>query len=203
MTLPASSLLAQGIGIPVAAGGTGVPLPHGTIDATGAHAGVTLYPDEVALLQQRTIEYNEAIESFPPNVVVDMYSIFNEIRAHGYHIGGLTLTTSFVTGGIFSYDGVHPSTIGYTIIADAFIQALNESGETQFPSPDLSRVLFTPNVPEPEGSIRGGGPWGYTFETWRQVLEQTMPKSMAVSLPSLSPERGNGGRGSRVVGPRD
>ncbi len=30
VTLPASQLLAQGIGIPVAAGGTGQPLPNGT-----------------------------------------------------------------------------------------------------------------------------------------------------------------------------
>ncbi len=202
VTLPASSLLAQGIGIPVAAGGTGLPLPHGHIDATGAHAGVTLYPDEVAFLQQRVVEYNQVIASFDPIIVVDIYAIFNDIRARGFHIGGLTLTTTFVTGGIFSYDGVHPSTIGYTVIADEFIKALNLSGGAAIPRPDFSEVLFTPNVPAPTGSVRGGGPWGYNFELWRQVLTQTMP-NMAVSLPSLAPERPTGNRGTRTVGPRD
>ena len=51
MNLPASSLLGQGIGIPVAAGGTGLPLPHGFFDASGdRQPGVVLYPDDVALL---------------------------------------------------------------------------------------------------------------------------------------------------------
>jgi lysophospholipase L1-like esterase len=42
VTLGASSLLAQGIGIPLEAGGTGLPLPEGSVDATGLHAGVIL-----------------------------------------------------------------------------------------------------------------------------------------------------------------
>jgi hypothetical protein len=205
VTLPASALLAQGIGIPVAAGGTGQPLPHGFIDASGAHGGVTLYPDEVAFLQQRVVDYNQAIASFDPIIVVDIYSILNDVRAHGYHVGGLTLTSTYVTGGIFSYDGVHPSTIGYTLIADEFVKAINANapGGAQIPRPDFSTALFTPNVPTPAGSVRGGGPWGYNFDIWRQVLSQTMPQSMAVFLPSLSPERSSGAGRTRVVGPRD
>ena len=39
VNLPASTLLGQGVGIPVAAGGTGIPLPHGSVDQTGAHPG--------------------------------------------------------------------------------------------------------------------------------------------------------------------
>ena len=202
VTLPASALLAQRIGVPVAAGGTGLPLPHGHIDATGAHAGVTLYPDEVALLQQRIVDFNEAISSFDPVVLLDVYGIFNDIRAHGYHIGGLTLTSTFVTGGIFSYDGVHPSTIGYTLITDEFVRVLNASGGVQIGRPDFTSALFTPNVPTPAGSVRGGGPWGYNFDIWRQVLSQTMPQ-MTVQLPSVSSERENGGRGTRTLGPRD
>jgi lysophospholipase L1-like esterase len=200
VTLPASSLLGQGIGVPVAAGGTGAPLPHGFIDATGLHAGVTLYPDEVALLQERVIQYNDAIESFPPITVVDVYGIFNDIRAHGYHVGGIDLTPAFISGGIFSYDGVHPSTIGYTIIADAFIQAMNEAvGQDQFPRPDFSEVLFTPNVPATGGNLRVGGPWGYTFETWREVLSKTLREAAAVTLPGLSRGIGDRETGTRTV----
>jgi hypothetical protein len=202
VTLPASALLAQRIGIPTAAGGTGLPLPHGHIDGSGAHAGVTLYPDEVALLQQRVVDFNEAIASFPPVIIVDIYGIFNDIRAHGYHVGGLTLTSTFVTGGIFSYDGVHPSTIGYTLITDEFVKALNAGGGVQIERPDFTSALFTPNVPAPSGSVRGGGPWGYNFDLWRQVLSQTMPQ-MTVQLPSASSERESGGRGTRALGPRD
>ena len=205
VTLPASALLAEGKGIPVAAGGTGEPLPHGFVDATGPHAGVTLYPDEVALLQQRVVDFNQAIASFDPIIVVDIYSIFNDIRAHGYHVGGLTLTSTFVTGGIFSFDGVHPSTIGYTLVTDEFVKAINANapGNVPIPRPNFSAALFTPNVPTPAGSVRGGGPWGYNFDIWRQVLAQTMPKGMTVSLPSLSPGLDTRRPATRVVGPRD
>ena len=40
VTLPASSLLAQGIGVPTALGGTGLPLPDGKLTAQGLEAGV-------------------------------------------------------------------------------------------------------------------------------------------------------------------
>lgn len=198
VTLPASSLLAQRIGIPVAAGGTGLPLPHGRIDATGLHSGVTLYPDEVALLIERTSQFNDVIRTAVGfGTLVDINSAFNDVWANGYHIGGITLTASFLTGGIFSYDGVHPSTIGYAIIADEFVKAMT-TPDARYPRPDLFGALFTPNVPAPAGAAaRDGGPWGYTFEIWQQLLAQTLPKSMNVTLPSLSPREG--GRGTRTV----
>jgi hypothetical protein len=187
VNLPASSLLAQGVGVPVAAGGTGLPLPHGFIDATGPHAGVVLYPDEVALLQQRTGQYNAIISGSGAAVVLDSFTRFNEIAATGYDIGGIHLTTSFLTGGIFSYDGVHPSTIGYTIVTSEFIKAINAQAGRAFPQPDFAGNLFTPNPPNPgSGSLRSGGPWGYTFDMWRDVLASVRPeRSAALELPTV------------------
>ncbi len=187
VNLPASSLLGQGVGIPVAAGGTGLPLPHGYIDATGPHAGVVLYPDEVALLEQRTAEYNSVIASSASGAtLVDTNARFNEIKAEGFEIGGITLTTSFLTGGIFSYDGVHPSTIGYTIVADEFIKAMNAQGTVTYPRPNFSDVLFTPNVPATGASVQNGGPWSYSFGTWRDVLASVSPSAASITLPSIS-----------------
>lgn len=188
VNLPASALLGQGIGIPVVAGGTGLPLPHGSIDATGAHPGVTLYPDEIALLQQRTAEYNSVIASSSGGaVLVDTNARFTEIRAHGYHIGGITLTTSFLTGGIFSFDGVHPSTIGYTIVADEFINAINDQTGSSFRHPNFSAALFTPNPPDPGtgADLQNGGPWSYTFDMWKDVMGSTVsPRVMKVIMPT-------------------
>jgi hypothetical protein len=186
VNLPASSLLGQGVGIPVAAGGLGLPLPHGHIDGTGPHAGVVLYPDEVALLLQRTAEYNSVIaSSASAATLVDTNTRFNEIRAEGFEIGGITLTTSFLTGGIFSYDGVHPSSIGYTIVADEFIKAMNAQGTTTYRRPNFSDVLFTPNVPVTGASVQNGGPWSYSFEMWRDVLATVSPNAASIVLPAL------------------
>ena len=188
VNLPASSLLAQGVGIPVAAGGTGLPLPHGSIDANGAHPGVVLYPDDIALLQEREGQYNSVIaNSSGDAVLVDTHARFNEISQRGYSLGGITLTTSFLTGGIFSYDGVHPSTIGYTIVASEFINAINAQTSSSFRQPDFATALYTPNPPDPGtgGNLVAGGPWHYTFDMWKDVMASTVsPRVMQVTMPS-------------------
>jgi hypothetical protein len=204
VNLPASSLLAQGVGIPVAAGGTGLPLPHGHIDGTGPHAGVVLYPDEVALLLQRTAEYNSVIASSASGAtLVDSNARFNEIKAEGFEIGGITLTTKFVTGGIFSYDGVHPSTIGYTIVADEFIKAMNAQGTVTYARPNFSDVLFTPNVPATGSAVQNGGAWNYSFDMWRDVLASVSTRAASIALPSFPAApvvpAGPGGRPTRSV----
>jgi hypothetical protein len=192
VNLPASSLLAMGQGIPKYAGGLGTPLPHGSFDSTGPHAGVILYPDDIALLQSRTAEYNEVIATSSRNAVqVDANGILGEIAVVGYDIGGIHLSTDFLTGGIFSYDGVHPSTIGYTIIADKFIQAINDQTGSDFPRPNYSNVLFTPNVPPASvtGSVTGG-PWNFTYEMWSNVLNSTVsPRLKRVQLPPIPAAR--------------
>jgi lysophospholipase L1-like esterase len=171
VNLPASAQLALGVGIPVAAGGTGLPLPHGHfVPPATVVPGVVLYPDEVALLQDRVDAYNGVIASLAAGApLVDIHSFFQDVVAHGYEIGGITLTTSFVTGGIFSYDGVHPSSAGYGIVADQFALALQQAG-IDVPRPDLSGILFEPNVPAPAGAVADGGIWGYSPRTWREAM---------------------------------
>ena len=212
VNLPASSLLGQGVGIPVAAGGTGLPLPHGSVDQTGPHPGVVLYPDDIALLQQRTAEYNSVIASSSNGaVLVDTNARFTDIAQHGYKIGGIELTTSFLTGGIFSYDGVHPSTIGYTIVASEFINAINDQTGSSYRQPNFATALYTPNPPDPGtgGNLQAGGPWHYTFDMWRDVLGSTVsPRVMRVTVPAapiapaprMVPATPNVDRPTRTVG---
>jgi hypothetical protein len=210
VNLTASSLLGHGTGVPTAAGGTGLPLPVGSIDNTGPHAGVLLYPDMVALLEQRTAEYNSVIAASATTAgatLVDVNARYKEIKAEGFEIGGITLTTSYLSGGIFSYDGIHPSSIGYMIVADAFIQALNEQGTVTYARPNFSDILFTPNVPDTGASVTtGGGPWGYTFDMWRNLLSNVSTQAASIALPAV-PEGpmaplGPSGRGTRTVSRR-
>ena len=194
VNLPASSLLAAGYGIPTALcdptlPGCGLPLPHGSFDGVSPPSpGVVLYPDDIALLQQRTSEYNSVIaNSSGDAVLVDTNARFNEISQHGYSIGGISLTTAFLTGGIFSFDGVHPSTIGYTIVASEFINAINDQTGSSYRQPDFATALFTPNPPDPGtgGNLQAGGPWHYTFDMWKDVMGSTVSsRVMRVALPA-------------------
>jgi hypothetical protein len=123
VTLGASYLIAQGIGIPAAAGGTGLPLPEGSIQADGLHAGVILRAGEIALLQSRTNELNDIIKAVAAQFgaqVVDIHAIFAALGANGYVVGGIKLTPDFLTGGLLSYDGIHPQRLGYAIVANDF-----------------------------------------------------------------------------------
>ncbi len=187
--LPASTLLAGGIGIPTALGGTGQPLPHGTFTPPSTvNPGVVLYPDDVALIVQTVPAYNEAISAAATAngaILIDSNALFAEVTARGYSIGGIQLTTAFLSGGIFSYDGVHPSAIGYGIVADVFIQTLNAAKGTNIPRPSFSDILFTPNVPSLGGSsvTFNGGAWNYSLDTWRQFLDSGLARRFSIQMP--------------------
>lgn len=174
VTLPASSLLAQGIGIPVEAGGTGLPLPHGSfVPPATVNAGVILYPDDVAAISDHISGYNSAIASSTAAngiILVDFNALLTRATQEGFTIGGIKLTTKFLTGGLFSYDGVHPSAIGYGVIAQAFIRTLNAAKGATIPEPNFGQILFTPNVSPVASAVQDGGLFGYSLSTWRQLL---------------------------------
>jgi hypothetical protein len=83
---------------------------------------------EVALIQQRTAIFNDIIKyvALTYNIpVVDINSLFNELAANPPVVFGIPVTNSYL-GGFFSLDGVHPSNFGHAVLANAFIQKLDE-----------------------------------------------------------------------------
>jgi hypothetical protein len=133
VTLAASTLLGQGIGIPTALGGTGAPLPD----------EVVLDPSEIAIIQDHVAADNQAIREIcgAANIpVLDLNALLGELATTGRHVGGITLTNAFLSGGVFSYDGVHPNDIGYAVLANEFIRVINANGGT-LPPVDLGAVM--------------------------------------------------------------
>ncbi|HKB69790.1 MAG TPA: SGNH/GDSL hydrolase family protein [Thermoanaerobaculia bacterium] len=152
VTLQAAPLLAQGIGIPAALGGTGIPLPDGNFEPPATvNPGVLLYADEVAQLEAYTDHFNATIAADAAAHgagVLDVHEIFHQLKDTGYDVAGVHLSADFPTGGLFSADGLHPTNIGYAVLADYWIQAINATAGSSVPRADVYSVLFTPDVPQ-------------------------------------------------------
>ena len=204
VTLQAAPLLARGIGIPAALGGTGLGLPDGSVDSTGFHAGVLLYADEVQAIQARTLEINADIASAASAhgaVLLDIHSIFNDVKANGYSLAGIHLTTSFLQGGIFSADGFHPSNIAYAIVADEIIKALNAAKGTSIEEPNLAQSFFAADVPVSSATAVSGGPFGFTAEDAAAIL--ALVPGFEPTVPRTAPILSSGSRRGRAVRPHD
>jgi len=140
--LTAQAAMAQGLGIPQALGGTGQPLP-GNVVLTAAEAGT---------IRNFVNAYNTTIRSAATAsnaALVDANAVLSQIAATGVNIGGVTFNSAFLTGGLFSYDGVHPTLFGYAYVANLFIDAINEKFGGHIPAVDLSPFMFTPGLPTP------------------------------------------------------
>jgi len=143
VTLAASALLSEGVGIPAAQGGTGLPLPD----------EVVLDPAEIGAIRDRVNALNQVIRetcqaaSVP---VLDVHALLDELVTRGRDVGGVSLGAAFLTGGIFSYDGVHLTDLGYAVVANEWISLINASGG-RVPLVDLAPFL---GVVPPGG---GGG----------------------------------------------
>lgn len=161
VTLAASSLLAEGIGIPRLLGGTGAPLPN----------EVVLDPGEIATIRDYVNTNNHAISELCDAAgvpVLDVSALFSEIASVGREVAGVRITADFLTGGFFGYDGVHPTDLGYALLANEWIAAINESG-LSLPLLDLSPFL-TASV-----SRRSGKAVGWSDDAWRNLLQAFPP----------------------------
>lgn len=133
--LTASDLLAQGIGIPAALGGTGQGLPD----------EVVLSGSEVATIRARVASFNQVIRETATQVgaaVADVNGILDRAATSGFNFGGITFTSELVTGGLISLDGVHATPLGYAVAANEFIRAINETYGAEIPPVGLSPFLF-------------------------------------------------------------
>lgn len=106
---------------------------------------------EIAMAGDAITAYNQTIASVAASkgaVLVDVNTIFNGIKRNGLKIGGETFTTDYISGGLFSLDGVHPSSKGAGIVANEFIKTMNSKFGMSVPQVDVSRL---PGIPAPLG----------------------------------------------------
>lgn len=169
VTLPASTFLATGFGIPAALApafptlpDVGKPLPN----------AVVLDPGEIAAINARVAQVNSAISAAAAarNIpMVDIQGLLDDLR-EGLHFAGITLDASFLTGGIFSNDGFHPTDIGYTVIANEFIERINDAYDSEIPLASLL-PFFANNAAKTEAFMWEGMPFHYNLESWRHLMK--------------------------------
>jgi lysophospholipase L1-like esterase len=137
--LTAAVWLANGYGLPsFIPGSRNQPLPHTVI----------LDSAEVALCRSLIEQYNTIIRQRENDrvAIVDAHATFDTIAKHGIVVAGVRFTTAYLSGGIFSLDGIHPTSQGAAIIANKFIEAINNKWRARIPYVD---VLSLPGIPIP------------------------------------------------------
>jgi hypothetical protein len=175
--LPATALLGQGIGIPAALGGRATVGPAGCQNCLPDE--VVLDPGELGLIRSRVDANNAAIEEICRAAgvpVVDIHGLLDDLASEGRIVGGITLTSSFLTGGVFSYDGVHPTDLGYAINANEWIRVINANGG-RLEEIDLQPYLRvgTSAARAVADSLRARRPVEFTAEAWQALLEVFPP----------------------------
>ncbi|GAB3654345.1 SGNH/GDSL hydrolase family protein [Hymenobacter agri] len=109
---------------------------QGYIAATGAGSTPTnplpsqyvLDAAEVTTVVTRTNQLNAIIAKTARQnkvALADMNTFFNNIGQSGVVTSTVNNSTAFVSGNLFSLDGVHPTPRGYAVVANEFIRVIN------------------------------------------------------------------------------
>jgi lysophospholipase L1-like esterase len=104
-------------------------------------AGV-LSAAEVVTVQTQVAAFDQVIaaQAKAANAtLVDINALFNQVFASGLTINGYKGNASFL-GGFFALDGIHPTNVGYAVVANAFIDAMNSGINTKIPDVALGPV---------------------------------------------------------------
>ena len=70
--------------------------------------------------------------------VVDIYNFFNTVSA-GYSYNGVNMSSKFITGNIFSLDGIHLTPMGNAIVANQMIDAINNKYNSNLDKVDATK----------------------------------------------------------------
>ena len=96
---------------------------------------------EVANVQARTAELNTVITNIANQkglALFDSNTFFTGIATNGLLINTVGNSAAFVSGNLFSLDGVHPTPRGYAVVANEMIKAINTKYGADVPRVDAT-----------------------------------------------------------------
>lgn len=91
---------------------------------------------ELSAIETARTAYNEKLESKAEAegfAFVDMAGFFDDVAVNPLLLDGVTYSTTFVTGNVFSLDGVHLTQAGAAIVANEFIKSINSHYNASVP----------------------------------------------------------------------
>ncbi|WP_018476203.1 SGNH/GDSL hydrolase family protein [Pontibacter roseus] len=96
---------------------------------------------ERQLVQATTEAFNDIIKAQANArglALFDANTYFNSILG-GFSANGVNYSPAFITGNLFSLDGVHPTPRGYAIVANEMIKAINTKYNARVPQTDITQ----------------------------------------------------------------
>ncbi len=110
----------------------------------GAVSGIddkdVLDKSELTAISTALASYNATIKGLAQAnglAFVDSKSVLGQVANGGISYDGGNLTSTFVTGGAFSLDGVHPTARGYALVANTIIDAINSTYNSTVPKVNI------------------------------------------------------------------
>lgn len=101
-----------------------------------------LCKNEAGEIATATAAYNTTIQNAANAnglAMVDAKSIMDRLVSGGIRFGNYHMSATYVTGGAFSLDGIHPSARGYALIANEFTRAINAKYGSTLKQVDLGQ----------------------------------------------------------------
>lgn len=119
----------------------GIPAPFNVVGVTfPLQDGNVLTNDEAGKIKIATDAYNTTIQNVAEAkglALVDTKVIMNQLLNGGIRFGTYHITATYVTGGAFSLDGIHPSARGYSLIANKFLEAIAQKYGSSIPAVNM------------------------------------------------------------------
>jgi lysophospholipase L1-like esterase len=131
LTFPTSK-----IGVP-----NGNGYPYGLDPRNPIETQYVLDANEIVLVKDYVNSYNTSIKAAAAAkglAVFDAFNFLTNLKNNGLLINGVTLNSNYISGGIFSLDGVHLTPRGYAIVANQFIAAINAQYSSNIPLANVS-----------------------------------------------------------------
>jgi lysophospholipase L1-like esterase len=149
MVLPSSSVIAKPNATAIAAGvpqqlainGVTYPLEDRFVLTGDFKDGTSNVSGEITLAKTATASFNAIIAAKAQAkgwALVDMNKFFASLQA-GMKFNGVTFGVTFVSGGLFSLDGVHGTQRGYAVVANEIIRAINLHYGSTIPVVDVNK----------------------------------------------------------------
>jgi len=110
--------------------GSQKPIPHKFV----------LDLNEINQINTAVNSYNQIISNLANTnslALVDINKLYKNIKK-GIYVDGIKYTSSFITGGFYSLDGLNPTARGNAIIANTFIEAINQKFNAKIPKTDIN-----------------------------------------------------------------